>query len=96
MKFEQLDSYLLRGTPTKKELVGELLADRSELPAAGAFYSGLELLGERAPDLSLLALRLVLAGKKADDESVVRLRGYSERARGGDSAAREAYYKELA
>lgn len=96
MKFDQLDSYLLRGTPSKTELVRTLLAERSPLPGAAPFYSGLEILGERAADLSLIALRLVLAGKKADDRSVVRMRELSERARTGDQSARDAYYMELA
>lgn len=56
------------------------------------------MLGERTPDLSLIALRLVLAGKRADDEAVVRLRGLAEAARTGGAAgaaARAQYFAEL-
>jgi hypothetical protein len=39
----------------------------------------------------LIALRLVVAGKRADDAAVTRLRAVVERARGGDASAREEY-----
>jgi hypothetical protein len=55
------------------------------------------MLGARTPDLTLYALRLVLAGKKADDENVVALRDLAERVRSGeDASAREAYMRALA
>lgn len=99
MSFELLDGYLLDQTPKKAELVKALLRDRKDVPGAAPFYQGLERLGAKAPDLALIALRLVLAGKKADDHSVVRLRGLIERvrAKGIDAvSARERYYRELA
>lgn len=91
MDFESLDGYLLSGTPSKAELVPQLLARRSDIAVAAPFYEGIARLGSRTPDLALLALRLVLAGKKADDESVRRLRDLAESARTGDAAARDAY-----
>lgn len=91
MDFELLDGYLLSGTPSKAELVQRLLAQRSDVPAAAPFYEGIARLGARTPDLALLALRLVLAGMKADDEAVRRLREITERSRTGDAAARDAY-----
>ncbi len=97
MEFELLDGYLLQAKPAKADVVKALLAQRSDVAAAQPFYEGMRMLGARTPDLTLLALRLVLAGKKADDESVVLLRDLSERARSGqDSAAREAYMRALA
>ncbi len=69
-------------------------AARESRPAAeGAapFYEGLERLGARTPDLALIALRLVLAGKKADDASVTRLRDLVARVHAGDPAARDEY-----
>jgi hypothetical protein len=99
MSFELLDAYLLSGSPEKAEIVRTLLAKRSDLPAAQPFYEGMRMLGARTPDLALLALRLVLAGKPAEDERVVSLRELSERARrGGDdgAAARDAYAQALA
>lgn len=90
--FEFIDGYLLNGTPPKSEVVRRLLEDRPGDAAAAPFYEGMKRLGARTPDLSLIALRLVLAGQKADDASVVRLRDIVERARAGDVAAREEYH----
>jgi hypothetical protein len=98
MQFESIDDYLLTGAPRKADVVAALLARRSELPAAAPFYEGMQLLGARTPDLTLVALRLVLAGKRADDANVVELRGFAEQARAGGegaAAARAAYARLL-
>jgi len=94
--FPLLDRYLLEGKPPKDEVVAALLRERPDAPGAAPFYEGLKLLGSRTPDLSLMALRLVLAGKKADDASVKSFRAIVERARsGGEGAAgASASYKE--
>ena len=91
MDFELLDGYLLDHKPEKPELVRRLLSAPSQAAGARAFYEGMRLLGQRTPDLTFVALRLVLAGKRADDEAVTRLRGLVERARKGDAAARDEY-----
>ena len=95
MSFESLDQYLLTGSPRKADVVSALLADRSPAPAASAFYEGMRLLGPRTPDLTLIALRLVVAGKRADDASVVELRELTQRARDGDAAARQTYLERV-
>jgi hypothetical protein len=91
MEFESLDGYLLDGSPSKAEVVREILDVRPAADGAAPFYEGIARLGTRTPDLALIALRLVLAGRKADDGAVTWLRGVVERARGGDAAAREEY-----
>jgi hypothetical protein len=91
MDFESLDAYLLDGLPPKPEVVRQLLEDRPREQAAAAFYEGLERLGARTPDLALIALRLVLAGMKADDEGVTRVRDLIARVHAGDPAARDQY-----
>jgi|SRR5580700_449344 hypothetical protein len=92
MDFELLDGYLLDGTPSKSEVVRALLEARPGADGGAApFYEGIERLGSRTPDLALIALRLVLAGRKADDATVTWLRGVVARARTGDAAAREEY-----
>lgn len=99
MDFESLDEYLLSGTGRKADLIENLLADRSALPAAAPFYEGMRMLGARTPDLALVALRLVLAGKRADDAAVVALRDHAATARAGGedaAAARTAYRRLLA
>ncbi len=58
----------------------------------------MRILGPRTPELAVLALRLVLAGRRADDASVRRLRALVERVRsaGPDAdAARREYASEL-
>jgi hypothetical protein len=94
--FPLLDRYLLESKPSKDELVAALLAERPAAPGADPFYEGMKILGARTPDLSLIALRLVLAGKKADDASVKRFRALVERARknGPDASGAIASYKE--
>ena len=99
MIFELLDRYLLDGAPTKAELVKALLATPSELPAAAPFYEGMRILGARTPDLTFVALRLVVAGRTADDSSVVALRSLAEKARAagaGSGDERRAYSEALA
>ena len=91
MDFELLDAYLLCGAPSKSEVVRQLLETKPRAEAAAAFYEGLQRLGSRTPDLALIALRLVCAGKKADDATVARLRDVTQRARSGDEAAREEF-----
>jgi hypothetical protein len=99
MHFESIDEYLLTGTGRKAELIEKLLAQRSSVPAAAPFYEGMRMLGARTPDLTLVALRLVLAGKRADDASVVALRDHAQAVRAGGegaAAARAAYQQMLA
>ena len=91
MDFELLDGYLLDGTPAKAEVVRKLLEARPSAEGAAPFYEGMQRLGARTPDLALIALRLVLAGRKADDASVTWLRDVVARARAGEADARSEY-----
>lgn len=97
MEFDLIDSYLLEGVPQKSAVIAALLEAPPALPAAAAFLEGLRLLGTRTPDLALVALRLVLAGKPASDEAVVELKMLSDRARspGGGRQAAIDRYREL-
>jgi len=91
MEFDLLDGYLLDGTPPKSEVIRRLLESPVTQTRAAPFYEGMRILGARTPDLSLMALRLVLAGKTADDAAVTHLRSTLERARAGDRDARREY-----
>jgi hypothetical protein len=71
--------------------VAAVLADRSPIAGAQAFYRALDLLGPKVADEALIALRLALIGAAVDDEGVIRLRGLLVAARGGDAGARAAY-----
>ena len=73
MDFNFLDRYLLDGAPPKAQVVKELLKKRSDVPGTAAFYQGIQMLGLKTPDLTLIALRLVLAGKPADDDQAPSL-----------------------
>jgi hypothetical protein len=86
-----IDGYLLDGSPSKDAAVAAVLADRSPIAAAQAFYRALDLLGPRVADEALIALRLALIGEAVDDDGVLRLRGHLTAARKGDAAARAAY-----
>lgn len=93
-----IDAHLLDGTPSRAELIAQLLASPAPSERVRPFYEGMRLLGARTPELSLIALRLALAGRPADDAAVVRLRGILERVRSNDGqaeAARASYQAEL-
>ncbi|MBV9055116.1 MAG: hypothetical protein JO078_02100 [Candidatus Eremiobacteraeota bacterium] len=95
MEFELLDGYLLTGAPAKHDVIARLLTTRPEAPGAAAFYEGMQRLGARTSDLTLIALRLVLAGKKADDANVTALRDILARAKRNDPAAPGEYRNAL-
>jgi hypothetical protein len=96
MSFHPIDGYLLDGTPTKAEAIAAALGDRAAAPpAAEPFYRALDVVGVRAADEALIALRLVLCGKTVDDTAVRRLRDLVARARRGEAVARAAYREEL-
>ncbi|HXP92860.1 MAG TPA: hypothetical protein VN905_05270 [Candidatus Binatia bacterium] len=93
-----IDGYLLDGHPSKARAIEALLAARSDDQKAAPFYRALEMVGARAADEALIALRLVLAGVDSDDEHVKRLRGLVKTVRAGGSAAdgaRAAYAAEI-
>jgi hypothetical protein len=90
MDFELLDGYLLNGRPAKPAVV-EGLAKLPPTGPAAPFLEGIRLLGERTPDLALIALRLVLGGRTADDASVSAVRDAVERVRAGDESGRAEY-----
>jgi len=78
---EIVDGYLLGDPVSKADVVLSLLAERSTETAAAPFYRALEAVGVRAADEAFIALRLVLAGRKPEDEAVRRLRALSSVAR---------------
>jgi hypothetical protein len=92
VELHPLDGYLLDGVPAKAEAIAAALRARSENPRAQPFYRALEHVGARAADEALLALRVVLGGKDADDATIVAAREARTAAKGGDAAAREAYF----
>ncbi len=92
VELHPLDGYLLDGTPAKAEAIAAALRERSDAPRAQPFYRALERVGAGAADEALLALRIVLGGKDADDATVIAAREARTRAKGGDAAGRETYF----
>lgn len=95
MELHPLDGYLLDGRPAKAEAIAAALRQRSDDPRAQPFYRALDALGARAADEALLALRLVLAGKPTDDDTIRLLRDARKRAQAGDREARSAYFQAI-
>jgi hypothetical protein len=94
--FELVDRYLLGEPVSKPDVVAAILAERSSEPAAEPFYRAFEAVGARAADEAFIALRLIVAGKPADDASVRRLRAFARvarAARSGDRAGLAAALK---
>ena len=85
MRSAFLDRYLLGEPVSKPDVVAALLAERSSDPSAEPFYRAFEAVGTRAADEALIALRLVLAGRAAEDGAVRRLRGLAAIARAATS-----------
>ena len=92
MELHPLDGYLLDGRPGKADAIAAALGDRSPEPRAQPFYRALEAVGARAADEALLALRVVLGGKPATDETIVEARAARARAKAGEPGARDAYF----
>lgn len=92
MELHPLDGYLLDGQPGKADAIAAALRDRSSEPRAQPFYRALETVGARAADEALLALRLVLGGKAAGDETIVQARAARARAKAGEPGARDDYF----
>ena len=70
MGFAAVDGYLLGDPVSKGDAVAELLGERSDDPAAAPFYRALDAVGVRAADEAFIALRLVLAKRTPDDDTV--------------------------
>ena len=98
MEFDSLDNYLLSGSGSKAAIIEAFLKERSDDPHAAPFYRALEILGAKAADEALMALRLVLSGRMPEDEAIKRMRKSVAVARkGGPEAeeARAAYFAEF-
>ena len=95
VELHPLDGYLLDGSPGKADAIAAALRERSPDPKAQPFYRALETVGARAADEALLALRVILGGNAADDETIVAARAARARAKAGEPGAREAYLRSV-
>src|SRR5450432_1477335 len=87
MQFHAIDGYLLDGRPSKADAIAAVLSERVTDERAAPFYRAFEAVGVRAADEALVAMRLVLAGRPADDAAIRRLRGLAALARASDAKA---------
>ncbi len=95
VELHPLDGYLLDGRPGKADAIAAALRDRSPDAKAQPFYRALEALGARAADEALLALRVVLGGKPADDEAIIAARAARAAVKSNAPGAREAYLRSV-
>jgi hypothetical protein len=95
VELHPLDGYLLDGRPGKADAIAAALRDRSTDAKAQPFYRALEALGARAADEALLALRVVLGGKHADDEAIIAARAARAAVKSNEPGAREAYLRSV-
>jgi hypothetical protein len=95
VELHPLDGYLLDGSPGKADAIAAALRQRSPDPKAQPFYRALETVGARAADEALLALRVILGGNAADDETIVAARAARARVKAGEPGAREAYLRSV-
>lgn len=93
MELHPLDGYLLDGSPGKAEAIAAALRARTADSRAQPFYRALEAVGARAADDALLALRLVLGGNAASDETIVAARAARAAVKTGGAGAREEYFR---
>lgn len=91
MGLHPIDGYLLDGSPSKEAAIAAVLAEGSPVERAGPFLRALKALGSKAADEALMALRLTLANRAADDDAIRAMRGQLIAAKAGDSSARAAY-----
>lgn len=85
---DPLDGYLLDGQPGKAEAIAAVLAAPSAEPRAQPFYRALSSVGANVADDALLALRLVLGGRAADDDTIRAARAARADVRSGNDPNR--------
>lgn len=98
MDFGFLDGHLLDGAPPLRETVERILAELPRKPTTKPFVEGIRMLRARVPELTLIALRLALAGGRIDDARVARMRELPAQVRAGrpdGEVARQAYRQEV-
>jgi hypothetical protein len=86
-----IDRYLLGESRDRALLFGQIGGWQPDLPAAAPIVRAIAMIGARAADESVIALRLILAGRLTDDAAVTTLRNDARLAAKGDTAARERY-----
>lgn len=87
-----IDTYLLGENRNREHVFSRVAVWQPDIAAAGPIVRAITLVGARAADESLIALRLILAGREAEDGLVAALRAHARQAAAGDAAARAKYF----
>lgn len=87
-----IDGYLL-GDQTDRESVFRKIAGwHTEIESAAPILRAIALVGSRAADESLMALRLSLSGRSVSDQAVKELKAATSAIRHGEVAGRDRYF----
>jgi hypothetical protein len=91
-----IDSYLVGDERDRAGVFAKIGAWTCDVEQAAPIVRAIALIGPRAADESLIALRLVVDGKTVTDERIVELRAIVKKAIAGDAEARLAYQQQIA
>ena len=86
-----IDAYLLGERDDREYIFAQIAGFRPEEEAAVPIVRAIALVGSRAADESLMALRLTLSSRAASDDSVRAVRSALVDLRNGTAGARERY-----
>lgn len=90
-----LDAYFLGTKLDRSSVFAQVATWKPDIEEAAPIVRAIALVGARAADESLMALRLLLAGHAALDERVMRLRTFIALAAKGDPQGIAGYHNLL-
>ena len=86
-----IDRFLLGEEPDRAAVFAQVATWEPEQEAASPIVRAIKLIGDRAANESLMALRIIIAGHPLEDEHLHALRSILKRHSDGDTTARQAY-----
>jgi hypothetical protein len=87
-----IDAYLLGEQRDRESVFRKLATWTTDIEAAMPILRAIVMVGSRAADESLMALRLILGGRPVNDEAVASIRKAVTALRQGDASARDRYF----
>jgi hypothetical protein len=90
-----IDGYLLGDRADRESVFRKIAGWRTEVESAVPIVRAIALIGSRAADESLMALRLSLSGRPVSDQKVKELKGAVAAIRQGEAAGRDRYLAAL-
>lgn len=86
-----IDAYLLGDRTDREQVYAQIARFQPDVEAAVPIVRAIALVGSRAADESLMALRLALSSLPTSDDSVLAVRSAVADIRNGKAGARERY-----